>query len=192
MKFFVEFEHKFWNDDEFIYILKERNDVLNWQNLDSPGFFEGSKTLLGTVVTEGIERLTGSESGVLTQDIVENVLLPDLYAAFGVDKDDPYYAVKNFAVNDWANDKYAAGCSGTPQIKRNQNFYPYFEQTYGEKGDFSILYISGSDSCINYSSLTQGGYFSGIRSVLSALFDRGVQKKFLGGENPRTKNVCDL
>jgi hypothetical protein len=200
VKIFYKFPENFWGQDEhYIFTLNGQNPNgigMHWQNYDRVGIYPGSNMLLLTLVGNDFERAVGTQN-VRKADIDKSVLsemLEPLRIAFRDTFVEPIMTYNNkfHADPDFGYGAYAQWASGyTPydyfHFWGAYDFEDYLEEKCdhngcngepGEEDSEWILYLSGTNACMEQSEFVHGAYYGGLFSANLAMQSLGIDIDF--------------
>ena len=194
IKVFYQFNETFWNDTEFVEIMRDvdqRGHCHHWQNMDL--FMPGSGLIRCELMTEAFEELIDPNTKELSDETLLELLEP-LRIVYGSETVgtplDMYYPKINLDA-DYGYGAYSywkIGYSFTDFAKfvgGVEDLTPYCEHNgCNSNGDW-VLFISGSATCYRWSEYVHGGYYAGQRSARFVLESMGYDVQ---GSN----NQCDI
>ena len=175
-KLFYKFTTKFWENKQFIGILRDntyRGVCNHWHNIDLNN--PGSKILMCTLTNEGMEKVI--EMNLNTTDLLEPLRI--VYGANVVDSSLQDTLFSRFDLDpSTGNGAYASFQSGYT-IDQNYQFWGgngpsgfVKGEGYNTAGDW-IVHLSGAASCFEYNEQVDGAYYAGQRSARYVLRSLG-------------------
>ena len=181
IKIFYQFDNKFWDDNEFIRVLRDsehRGECHQWQNLDPQ--MPGSNVIRCEIMTEAFENLIDPDTLELSQDTLLSLLDPlrlvygseavgtpiDIYTT-GLNKD------ADFGFGAYANWKKGYTFDDFARFFGIQQLTGYCRHNgCNAQGDW-ILHFSGAAVCYEHAETVAGAYMSGERSANYVLRELG-------------------
>lgn len=147
-KIFLKFPKKFWDDSEFILHVSKQGTghFPHFQNLDRPGFFEGSKMLLATVTGDVALRIEAQDDSKTLDEVMQ--VLRNMYG-------DGIPNATEIVVSKWSQNPYVVGSWSDPVVGTDHNAHAYMASR------IKNLFFGGEAAHGHWYGFMQGAYYSG-------------------------------
>jgi len=196
VKIFYRFSTKFWganNEDHYILTVKGQNPdgvSLHWQNYDRQGLYPGSNMLLLTLVGDDFEDAVGTanvRNEIIPESVLQKLLEP-LEVAFPDEDVTPvdWYYNTFHADPDFGYGAYAQWAQGYSPEDYFHFWGAYDFNDYVDECDHNgcndddewILYLSGTNACMDDFEFVHSGYYGGYFSANLMLQSLGFDLDF--------------
>ncbi|XP_015767260.1 PREDICTED: polyamine oxidase-like isoform X4 [Acropora digitifera] len=147
-KIFLKFPTKFWDDAEFIlHVSKQRTGHFpHFQDLDRPGFFNGSKMLLATVTGDVALRIEAQDDSQTLDEVMQ--VLRNMYG-------DGIPSATEIVLSKWSQNPYVRGSWSDPVVGTDHTVHANMA------GRIKNLFFGGEATHGDWYGFMQGAYYSG-------------------------------
>ncbi|KAK2557903.1 Polyamine oxidase 1, partial [Acropora cervicornis] len=146
-KIFLKFPKKFWDDSEFILHISKQGTghFPHFQNLDRPGFFEGSRMLLATVTGDVALRIEAQDDSKTLDEIMQ--VLRNMYG-------DGIPNATEIVVSKWSQNPYVRGSWSDPVVGTDHSAHANMARP------IKNLFFGGEAVHGEWYGFMQGAYYS--------------------------------
>ncbi|XP_044169488.1 polyamine oxidase 1-like [Acropora millepora] len=160
-KIFLRFPRKFWDDSEFILHVSRQGTghFPHFQNLDRPGFFEGTRMLLATVTGDVALRIEAQDDSKTLDEVMQ--VLRNMYG-------DGIPNATEIVVSKWSQNPYVRGSWSDPVVGTDHSAHANMARP------IKNLFFGGEAVHGEWYGFMQGAYYSGREraSQIASLIQR--------------------